>query len=110
MEHILYDIQNFNFAIAGLVLILYAITDALYAKYTFDVVNCNEYKAASVGALIHFFIAFGVINYTQNWLYIFPLAMGSWLGTFFLVRNERLKNTRNQKNKFQTPRIHRDTH
>lgn len=53
--------------------------------------NRNEYGAATTGAAIHFMIAFGVINYTENWLYIFPLALGSWVGTFLVVRRERLK-------------------
>ncbi len=90
MQNIVNAIEIFNPLIALLILILYAITDALYAKYTLDVTNHNEYKAATVGAVIHFFIAFGVINYTQNWLYIFPLAIGSWIGTFIIVRKERL--------------------
>lgn len=94
MEHILDAIKTFNFAIAALILVVYAITDALYAKYTLDVANCNEYKAATVGASIHFFIAFGVINYTQNWLYIFPLVIGSWIGTYFTVKRERINRTK----------------
>lgn len=85
--------QNFNIIIAISVLAVYAVTDALYAKYTLDVANHNAVKAATTGSLIHFFLAFGVINYTQNWLYIFPLAIGSWLGTYFTVRRERLKKS-----------------
>lgn len=90
MENILNAMKTFDFTIGILILVLYMITDALYAKYTLDVANYNEYKAATIGATIHFFIAFGVINYTQNWLYIFPLAIGSWIGTFITVRRERL--------------------
>lgn len=94
MESILEDIKSFNLIIALLILLTYTITDALYAKYTLDVANYNEIKAASIGALIHFFLAFGVINYTENWLYIFPLALGSWIGTFLMVKKERLNNTK----------------
>lgn len=86
MENISGLLKNFNPFIGLLVLITYAITDALYAKYTLDVTNHNPAKAANTGALIHFFLAFGVINYTQNWLYIFPLALGSWVGTYLLIK------------------------
>lgn len=65
-------LRLFHVSTAALVMVAYAVTDALYAKYTLDVANYNASKAASIGALIHFFIAFGVIHYTQNWLYIFP--------------------------------------
>lgn len=95
MENILEAFQTFNLFIALLILIAYVITDALYAKYTLDVANYNEIKAATVGATIHFFLAFGVINYTQNWLYIFPLAIGSWIGTYFTVRRARLIKIKN---------------
>ncbi|MDX9913746.1 MAG: hypothetical protein RBS77_04155 [Candidatus Moranbacteria bacterium] len=90
MENIFEALQTFNLFIAFSILIVYIITDALYAKYTLDVANHNEIKAATVGATIHFFLAFGIINYTQNWLYIFPLAIGSWVGTYFTVRQARL--------------------
>jgi hypothetical protein len=94
MEHLFNALETFNPTIAFLILFAYTITDALYAKYTLDVANYNEYKSASIGVVIHFFIAFGVINYTQNWLYIFPLAIGSWFGTFFMVRRERLRKVK----------------
>lgn len=94
MESILEALKSFNPTIAILILVVYIITDALYAKYTIDVANYNEYKAATVGSIIHFCIAFGVINYTDNWLYIFPLAIGSWIGTFLMVRRERLNKTK----------------
>lgn len=90
MEAIIESFKTFNSLVALGVLIAYIVIDALYAKYTLDVANYNEYRAASVGVAIHFLIAFGVINYTQNWLYVFPLAIGSWIGTFYMVRRERL--------------------
>lgn len=90
METIIESFKTFNPIMALCVLVAYIIIDALYAKYTLDVANYNEYKAANIGVSIHFLIAFGVINYTQNWLYVFPLAIGSWIGTFYMVRRERL--------------------
>lgn len=97
MESILEDIKSLSLLTALLILTAYIIIEALYAKYTLDVANYNEYKAASTGAIIHFFLAFGVISYTENWLYIFPLAIGSWIGTFLMVRLERLNKIKKQK-------------
>lgn len=91
LSEILQEVKSIDLSIATLILFAYIITDALYAKYTLDVANHNEYKAASTGAVIHLFIAFGVINYTHNWIYIIPLAIGSWIGTFMMVRKERIK-------------------
>lgn len=95
MEKILELIKNFDIFLAIMVFVVYLITDALYAKYTLDVANYNPIRAANTGALIHFFLAFGVISYTQNWLYIFPLALGSWFGTYLLVKKEKKSSCNN---------------
>lgn len=97
MTNILPLISAFDIKIAILVLISYAIIDALYAKYTFEVTSYNEYRAASIWSFMHFMIAFGVISYTENWLYIIPLAIWSWIWTFIVVRKERLSKEKNSK-------------
>ena len=35
---------------------------------------------------MHFLIAFGVLNYVQYYLYVLPLALGSWIGTYIVVK------------------------
>jgi hypothetical protein len=84
--------KSFDYKIAFLVFVAYIIMDGLYAKYTLDVANYNAVKAANTGTIIHFLLAFGVISYTQNMLYIFPLAVGSWIGTFYMIKKEGRKN------------------
>ena len=78
--------QSFDFKVAAVVLIAYLLVDAMYAYYTLAVTRNKPVAAASVGATMHFLIAFGVLNYVQNYLYIIPLAVGSWFGTYFVVR------------------------
>ncbi|QQS20926.1 MAG: hypothetical protein IPL87_05305 [Candidatus Moraniibacteriota bacterium] len=80
---------NFSYSQALLIFFAYVIVDALFAKYTIDVSHLNEYKAAFTGMLTHVLLAFGVINYTQNWLYILPLILGSWIGTFLMIKREK---------------------
>ena len=78
--------QSFNVGIAAVVLVAYLLVDAMYAYYTIVVTKKRPFAAASVGALMHFLIAFGVLNYVQNYLYIVPLAIGSFIGTYLVVR------------------------
>lgn len=78
--------QNFSVGVAVIVLIAYLLVDAMYAYYTIMVTKKRPLAAASVGALMHFFIAFGILNYVQNYLYIVPLAIGSFIGTYVVVR------------------------
>lgn len=94
MENIFIAYDSFSYDKALLVFIAYIAVDALFARYTLDIVKLDEYRAASVGMTTHILLAFGVINYTQNWLYVIPLSIGSWLGTFFIVRKERIHKNR----------------
>ncbi len=41
---------------------------------------------------MHFLLAFGVVNYVGNFLYVVPLALGSWIGTYLVVRREEIKD------------------
>lgn len=61
----------------------------MYAYYTLEVTKRKPFSAATTGALMHFLLAFGVISYTDNALYVIPLAIGSWIGTFIIVKREQ---------------------
>ncbi|TSC79275.1 MAG: Uncharacterized protein G01um101429_510 [Parcubacteria group bacterium Gr01-1014_29] len=80
---------RFDWTIAFSVFLAYAIIDAFYAKYTLSVARLNPFSAATIGAVMHFLLAFGVLNYVQNYLYVVPLAIGSWLGTYWVVQREK---------------------
>ena len=70
---------------AFIVFIAYVVVDGMYAYYTLAVADKKPVRAATVGALMHFLIAVGVLSYVQNYLYIIPLALGSWIGTYAVV-------------------------
>lgn len=96
MDSIFSDIsiawEDFTWQLAVAVFVAYAIVDALYAYYTIVTVKLKPFKSASTSFLMHFLLAFGVVNYTENFLYIFPLASGSFLGTYFMVKREYYKS------------------
>jgi len=78
--------QSFNWEIAAVVFAAYLLVDAMYAYYTIVVTKKRPLASASVGAMMHFLIAFGVLNYVQNYLYVIPLAIGSFIGTYLVVK------------------------
>ncbi len=86
-------LSSFNFGIAIIVFVAYVLVDGMYAYYTLRVTERKPYSAATTGALMHFILAFGVLNYVQNYLYVIPLALGSWVGTYIVVRREQKSNT-----------------
>ncbi len=79
-------LSNIDISIAVLVFLSYIFIDGLYAYYTLAVVGKKPIKSAFVGSLMHFIIAFGVINYVKNYLYVIPLAIGSFIGTYIVVK------------------------
>lgn len=82
---------NFNWLIALWVTLSYIIVDWLYAKYTLEVVGLKPAISATIWASMHFLLAFGVVSYTENRLYIFPLVVWSWIGTYLVVKFEKKK-------------------
>ena len=84
--------DEFDFGLAMLIFVAYLVIDALYAKYTYVVVEKKPVQAANIGLIMHFLLAFGIINYVGNFLYVIPLALGSWVGTYLVVRRERRKD------------------
>ena len=53
---------------AFVVFAAYIVIDGMYAYYTVAVTHKKPFKAASSGAVMHFMIAFGVLNYVENYL------------------------------------------
>ncbi len=81
--------RDFDFQIALIVLVAYFILDLIYARYILFISAKNEYRAATLGVLINILVALGVISYTNNWMYMLPLCIGSWFGTFYAVRKSK---------------------
>lgn len=83
--------HHLSFGIALLIFVVYIFVDGLWAHYTISVQKRNAASAATTGAVMYFFLAFGVISYTQNYLYLLPLAAGSWVGTYVIVKRNALR-------------------
>ena len=88
MENLVTSWNHFNFSIAIIIFFVYICIDGMWAYYTISVGERKPVTAATVGAIMYFFMAFGIINYVQNYLYLIPLALGSWIGTYLVVRRD----------------------
>ena len=81
--------KDFSWATAGLILIVYILVDMLYAYYIIQVEQRNPMRAAVVSAVLYSLLAYGVVSYSRNILYLFPLATGAFIGTYLTVRWQR---------------------
>jgi hypothetical protein len=71
------------------VLVATLVTDALWALYLIEVEERAPLLAASYGSSIHILTAFTVISYTENYLYLIPLVLGSFAGTYLTVKYKK---------------------
>ena len=77
--------SDFSWPTAALILLVYIVVDMLYAYYIIQVEQRQALKAAAVSAVLYSLLAFGVVSYSRNILYLFPLATGAFIGTYLTV-------------------------
>lgn len=82
-------VTEFDYILAIAVFVSYIIIDFLYGLYTWNVAQLKSVKAANYSFILHIVLAFGVINYVHNFLYVIPVACGSWIGTYISVNTNK---------------------
>lgn len=78
--------SEFSWATAALVFVVYVVFDILYALYVIFVGQKRALAASVTGAMLYSLGAVGVMSYTHNKLYIIPLSMGAFVGTYIAVK------------------------
>lgn len=78
--------NDFNWLTAAIVFIVYVFFDILYAVYIICVSKQQAFLASLTGAMLYSLGAVGVMNYTHNALYLIPLSMGAFVGTYIAVK------------------------
>ena len=77
---------DFNPITAWTIFATYVAVDILYALYVIMVGRRQALAAATTSAVLYSLLAYGVITYSKNALYLVPLACGAWIGTYLTVR------------------------
>ena len=80
------NLSEINWWLAGALFLGYLAVDGMYAYYTLAVVKRNALAAASTSFVMHFILAAGVLSYTKNFIYVIPLACGSFIGTYLVTK------------------------
>lgn len=84
--------QEFSLIYALLVIITSFVVNIVYAIYTMSVVKKNATLSATCSSLIPLLCSVSVISYVENFYYVIPMCLGSFFGTFFLVKFYGHKN------------------
>ena len=78
--------NDFNWTTAATVFVVYVLFDILYALYVLCVSRQQAVAAAGISAVLYSLGAYGVMTYLHNPLYLVPLALGAFLGTYIAVK------------------------
>ena len=78
--------QDFSWLTASTVFLTYVVIDCLYAWYVISVNARRAGTAATLTSVIYSLLAYGVVSYSKNILYLVPLAAGAFVGTFLMVK------------------------
>lgn len=78
--------NDFNWGTAAIVFVVYVVFDILYALYVTFVSQKRAIAASFTGSMLYSLGAVGVMSYTHNKLYIIPLSLGAFVGTYIAVK------------------------
>lgn len=83
--------EDFSWVTAAFIFLTYVAIDMLYAAYIICVGERRAFEAAILTAIIYSLLAFGVVSYSKNIMYLIPLSSGAFLGTFIMVKLKKGK-------------------
>jgi uncharacterized protein YebE (UPF0316 family) len=78
--------ETFSWTTAFTVFVVYVFFDILYALYVICVSKRQAFAASAISSLLYSLGAYGVMNYLHNVLYLIPLAIGAFIGTYVAVK------------------------
>jgi len=81
-------------SITLLILVVTCLESFVWGFYLQSVTSQKAALAATSGSAIHIIAAFTVISYMSDWRYIIPMVIGSWIGTYLIVRRDKLRSTK----------------
>jgi uncharacterized membrane protein len=77
---------DFSPVTAVLVFATYVVIDVLYAAYIIAVGDRRAVRAAALSSVIYGLLAYGVVTFSKNIMYLVPLAAGAFVGTYITVK------------------------
>ena len=80
------NLDQFNTSIAILIFTTYFILDMFYAYYILCIESRQNLMSSFMAGMITSLSAFGVVSFSQNMLYVVPLFLGAFAGTYFTMK------------------------
>ena len=78
--------NDFNTNAALLIFLTYFVLDMFYAYYILCIESRQNLMSSFMAGMITSLSAFGVVSFSKNMLYIIPLFLGAFAGTYFTMK------------------------
>jgi len=89
--------NNFDVYAALLIFLTYFVLDMFYAYYILCIESRQNLMSSLMAGLITSLSAFGVVSFSQNMLYIVPLFLGAFAGTYCTMKLKQMLPSRKTK-------------
>ena len=84
-------IENFNIFYALGFFLLYCFVEVLDSSLTLSITKHQSLKSANTTFILYIIWGIEIWAFVVNYLYIIPIALGAWLGTYLLLEYEKKK-------------------
>ena len=75
------------------------IYDVVYTKSILHISRLDAVASANLSVILYLMMAYGTINYVKNFINLIPIALGAWIGTYFILKYEKYIRKKRRKEK-----------
>ncbi len=86
--------NHFDINIALLIFATYFILDMFYAYYILCIESRKNLMSSFMAGMITALAAFGVVSFSKNMIYVIPLFLGAFAGTFVTMKTKEILQSR----------------
>lgn len=89
--------NEINIYLAIVIFITYFILDMFYAYYILCIESRQNLMSSFMAGMITSLSAFGVVSFSKNMLYVIPLFLGAFAGTYCTMKLKEILQSRKRK-------------
>ena len=90
-------VNEINIYLAIIIFFTYFILDMFYAYYILCIESRQNLMSSFMAGMITSLSAFGVVTFSKNMLYIIPLFLGAFAGTYCTMKLKEILQSRKRK-------------
>jgi len=103
--YIVTQVDTINLATWILLFFISILYDIIYTKSVLYISKLDATAAANLSVILYVIMAYGTINYVKNFINIIPIILGAWIGTYGILKYEKLKYVKWKKERKERKRL-----